>query len=127
MFDVDFAHGTDVPGHPFKGGDIRPAGYLLHPDMIRFQIQTPYFFAKSDPSKIPGAQVAAPQVPSFGSFFSSYFAGQTLFGLKLSNDSCQKMFSNLKKCYENSTSRGTSPETSCAYYIDGFKRLSCSQ
>ena len=75
---LDHAHPTEVPGHPFKGGDIRSVGMLMHPDMKRFQIQTPYLFAPPNPSKVAGASaVAAAAVPSFGSFFSSYFGGST--------------------------------------------------
>ena len=39
-----------VVGHPFKGGHIVSQGYLQHPDMKRFNIQSPYLFAPPRPS-----------------------------------------------------------------------------
>ena len=112
-----------MPGHPFKGGDMRSTGMLLHPDMKRFQINTPYLFTPPNPTKVIGAAAATATFPSFGSFFSSYFGGSTY---KFADGNCSKMLNNLKRCYENSTSAGSSPEKSCAYYIDGFKRLACN-
>ena len=121
---ADHAHPEYVPGHPFKGGDFRSIGYLQHPDMKRFQISTPYLFAPPNPAKVAGAVVAAPAFPSFGTFFSSYFGGSTY---KFAEGNCQKMLSSLKKCYETSVSGGSNPEKSCAFYIDGFKRMACQQ
>ena len=92
--------------------------------MKRFQIQTPYLFAPPNPAKTVDANCASPSFPSFGSFFSSYFGGSTY---KFAEGNCQKMLTNLKKCYETSTSSGSNPESSCAFYIDGFKRMACNQ
>ena len=111
-----------MPGHPFKGGDLRSCGQLLHPDLKRFQIQTPYLFAPPNPEKVAGAAVAAASFPSFGSFFSSYFGGSTY---RLTDGKCGKMLENMKKCYETATGAGSNPEKSCAYYMDGFKRMAC--
>ena len=95
----------------------------MHPDMKYFQIQTPLLFAPPNPEKMCGAVAAATNFPSFGTFFSSYFGGSTF---KFADGNCSKMLTNLKKCYETSTSNGSSPEKSCAYYIDGFKRMACN-
>ena len=99
-------------------------GQLAHPDLKRFQINTPFLFAPPNPAKVMGASAAAMSVPTFGAFFSSYFGGATY---RLSDSRCGKMLENIKRCYENSTSRQDDPEASCAYYIDGFRRLACSQ
>ena len=123
---LDHAHPTDVAGHPFKGFDTQSCGYLLHPDMKRFQIQTPVLFAPPNPEKVVGAVTASASFPSFGSFFSSYFGGSSYSYGKFSDGNCQKMLGNLKKCYENSTSRGSNPENSCSFYLDGFKRMACN-
>ena len=123
MLLTDHAHPTWVPGHPFKGGDIRSVGYLLHPDMKRFQIMTPYLFSPCNPEKIVGASVAAASFPSFGSFFSNYFGGASY---RMTDGKCGKMLENMKKCYEGSTARSEDPSASCAYYIDGFRRMACA-
>ena len=34
----DHAHPTFVAGHPFKGSWVLSTGYLLNPEMARFQI-----------------------------------------------------------------------------------------
>ena len=113
-----------VAGHPFKGGSIYSIGQLQHPDMKRFQINTPALFTPPNPAKVAGAQTAAPAIPSFGAFFSSYFGGATY---QLSDSKCGKMLENMKKCYETSAARAADPTASCAFYIDGFKRLACAQ
>ena len=74
---LDHAHPENVPGHPFKGGDVRSIGQVMHPDLKRFQIMTPYQFAPPNPTKVPCADVTPPTFPSFGTFFSSYFGGST--------------------------------------------------
>ena len=113
-----------MPGHPFKGGDMRSIGMIMHPDMKRFQINTPYLFTPPNPAKVDGASAAtAAAFPSFGAFFSNYFGGKTY---QFADGNCQKMLTGLKKCYETSTGAGSNPETSCAYFIDGFKRMSCN-
>ena len=110
-------------GHPFKGMAGMSIGQLAHPDAKRFQFNTPYLFAPPHPGKVMGAAVGAAAVPTFGSFFSAYFGGSTY---RLSDTRCGKMLENMKKCYESSTSRSDDPEASCAYYIDGFRRMACS-
>ena len=70
-----------------------------------------------------GAAAGAFSIPTFGAFFSSYFGGSTY---RLSDSKCGKMLENMKKCFETSTSRSEDPAASCAFYIDGFRRLSCS-
>ena len=121
---IDHAHPTYVAGHPFKGMNNLSSGQLLHPDMKRFQITTPFLFAPPNPAKVMGATAGAVACPSFGSFFSAYFGGSTY---KMSDSKCGKMLENMKKCYETSSSRSEDPSASCAYYIDGFKRMACSQ
>ena len=113
-----------VAGHPFKGAASISSGQLLHPDQKRFQINSPYLFQPPCPSKVMGASVAALTIPSFGAFFSSYFGGSTY---QMGSPKCGKMLENMKKCYETNASRNESPEASCAYYIDGFRRMACNQ
>ena len=121
---IDHAHPTWVTGHPFKGINGLSSGQLEHPDVKRFQINTPMLFAPPNPLKVFGAAAGASTVPTFGSFFSAYFGGSTY---RMSDSKCGKMFDNMKKCYESSTTRSDDPNASCAYYIDGFKRMACSQ
>ena len=114
-----------VGGHPFKMQmhGIN-AGQLAHPDMKRFQIHTPFLFTPPHPTKSAYAgAVEAPKVPSFGSFFSAYFGGATY---KMSDNKCGKTMENMKKCYETSTKREQDPVATCAFYIDGFKRMACA-
>ena len=92
--------------------------------MKRFQINTPFLFAPPNPAAVMGASAAAVSIPSFGAFFSSYFGGSTY---KMGDSKCGKMLENMKKCYETNASRNESPEESCAYYIDGFRRMACNQ
>ena len=89
--------------------------------MKRFQINTPVAFFPPSPVKAAGYNAAAAAVPSFGSFFTAYFGGSTYH---MSSPKCGKMLENMKKCYETNSSGN--PEQACAYYIDGFKRLACS-
>ena len=124
LFLIDHAHPTYVAGHPFKGMNSLSSGQLMHPDLKRFQIATPFLFAPPNPSKVIGASAGAATCPSFGSFFSAYFGGSTY---RMSDSRCGKMLENMKRCYETSTSRNEDPQASCAYYIDGFKRMACSQ
>ena len=113
-----------VAGHPFKGLNGMSIGQLAHPDLKRFQMNTPFLFAPPNPAAVMGASVAAASVPTFGSFFTAYFGGSTY---QLSDSKCGKMLENMKKCYESSTARSEDPTASCAYYVDGFRRLACSQ
>ena len=91
--------------------------------MKRFQINTPVAFLPPDPTKGPNAIAAAAALPSFGAFFSAYFGGSTY---QMSSPKCGKMLEGMKKCYENSTGNGSDPEKSCAYFLDGFKRMACN-
>ena len=118
---LDHAHPENVPGHGMKGGVHMSTGYLLNPEMKKFQIQTPIAFFPPAPTKTAGYVAAASAVPTFGSFFSAYFGGQTSYNM--GNPAAGKMRENLKKCYE--THESGNPEEACAYYIDGFKRLAC--
>lgn len=120
---IDHAHPTFVTGHPFKGVASLSVGQLAHPDLKRFQINTPYLFAPPNPIKMAGFSAGAASVPTFGAFFSAYFGGSTY---RLSDSKCGKMLENMKRCYESSTSRSEDPQASCAFYIDGFRRLACS-
>ena len=90
----------------------------------RFQINTPFLFAPPNPAKVPGAVMTAAAIPSFGAFFSSYFGGSTY---RMSDTRCGKMLENMKRCYETSQARDDNPQESCAYYIDGFRRMACPQ
>ena len=113
-----------MAGHPFKAAAGISIGQLEHPDLKRFQINTPYFFAPPNPEAVPGGAQAAPAIPSFGSFFSAYFGGSTY---QMSDSKCGKMLENMKRCYESASKRSDDPQASCAYYIDGFRRMSCPQ
>ena len=113
-----------VAGHPFKAVNSISIGQLDHPDLKRFQINTPFLFAPPNPEKVFGGAAAASAIPSFPAFFSSYFGGSTY---QLSDSKCGKMLENMKKCYEGSTKRNDDPQADCAYYIDGFRRMACSQ
>ena len=90
--------------------------------MKRFQINTPIAFFPPNPAKTAGFLPAGPSMASFGSFFSAYFGNSTYH--MMSNPKCGKMLENMKKCYESNQSGN--PEQACAYYIDGFRRLACS-
>ena len=90
--------------------------------MKRFQINTPVAFFPPNPNKVPMLAASAAAIPSFGSFFTAYFGGSTY---QMSSPKCGKMLENLKNCYETNQ-QGGNPEQACAYYIDGFKRLACT-
>jgi hypothetical protein len=81
-----------VAGHPFKGGWVFSTGQLAHPDMKRFQINTPMLFAPPNPAKVAGAVAAAAAFPSFQQFYTGMFNGQTL---STSGEACQKMVTSL--------------------------------
>ena len=111
-----------VAGHPFKGGWVSSIGQLQHPDIKRFQIATPYLFAPPNPMKIAGFAAGVSAVPSFSQFYSAYFAGQPYdFG----DNACGRLMRGMKKCYE--TNQNNDPMSTCSYYIDGFKRMTCAQ
>ena len=118
------AHPTLVTGHPFKGGNNLSIGQLMHPDLKRFQINTPFLFAPPNPAKVMGAGALAGSCPSFSSFFAAYFGASTY---QMADTRCGKMLENMKKCYEGSQSRSENPEATCAYYVDGFRRMACTQ
>mmetsp|Transcript_41949 Transcript_41949/g.30207 ORF Transcript_41949/g.30207 Transcript_41949/m.30207 type:complete len:92 (-) Transcript_41949:91-366(-) len=90
--------------------------------MKRFNITTPVLFAPPNPAKTVGSIAAASTVPTFSAFFSSYFVGQSY---DVSNPDCGKMLEGMKKCYENHQKSGN-PHEACQYYVDGFKRMTCS-
>ena len=90
--------------------------------MKKFAIMTPILFAPPNPIKVPGfSPEAAAGVLSFASFFSAYF-GSASYNLGGSN--CGKMLENMKKCYENNSTR---PAEACSYYVDGFRRMACAK
>ena len=116
----DHAHPTWVGGHPFKGGWTSSIGQLAHPDMKRFQINTPVLFSPPNPSKeasFSGQSNNA--LPSFNSFYHSYFG---IAAVNLRDSKCSSFLSGMKKCFDNNP---TTANSACAYYVDGFKR-SCS-
>ena len=99
---LDHAHPTFVTGHPFKGGNSLSIGQLAHPDLKRFQINTPFLFAPPNPEKVMNGSAASVKIPSFASFFSAYFGGATY---QMSDTRCGKMLESMKKCYETSSAR----------------------
>ena len=112
-----------VTGHPFKGKTIS-TGHLIHPDMKRFNIKASHaFFAPPRPNAyVSGAgmmAVAAPEIPSFGDFFASYFAGRSF---NVSDNKCSASLENMKRCYENNSKN---PEEACQFYIGSFERSAC--
>ena len=112
-----------MAGHPFKGSWVSSSGYLLHPEMKRFQINTPILFAPPNPLKTVGATAAVgATVPTFNNFFSAYFVGSSYTS---ENSACGKVFSGLRKCFE--TNAATNPHVACQYYLDAFKRFNCTK
>ena len=118
---LDHAHPTFVAGHPFKGGWTFSTGQLEHPDLKRFQINTPVLFIPPNPAKMVNFTTGAAGVPSFANFFKSYF-GNSSYNLGDSGN-CSKMLTNMKNCYEANTPNA---DQACSYYIDGFRRMACS-
>ena len=88
--------------------------------MKRFQINTPVLFSPPNPSKVAGGAVAVATMPTFNAFFQSYFGSAPT---NLKNPACTSFLSGMKKCFENNPA---SANASCAYYVDGFKRMSCA-
>ena len=115
-----------IPGHPFKGGQMLSTGYLEHPDMKRFDINDSHLFAPPRPDAYTLAMMAmggagpASNVPSFGDFFGSYFAGRSF---NVTNPKCATMLEGMKKCWENH--ENSDPVGTCNYYISGFERMAC--
>ena len=113
-----------VAGHPFKGGMYLSTGYLMHPDMKRFEINDSTLFLPPNPfawATAAGMGAMAPKaegVPSFGDFFATYFAGKSY---SCHEAKCNTMLEGLKKCWENHASKN--PQEQCAYYIQGFERV----
>ena len=72
-----------VAGHLFKGGMYFTTGYLAHLDMKRFEINDSTIFLPPNPFAWTTAAVIgsmapkAPEVPSIGDFFATYFAGKS--------------------------------------------------
>ena len=89
--------------------------------MKRFNIATPVLFAPPNPSKVAGAAVMAPMVPSFASFFGAYFGNSSY---NLGDSKCGKVLENMKRCYENNQENAHS---ACSFYVDGFRRMACSK
>ena len=79
-------------------------GYLAHPDMKRFGLDDSTLFVPPRPNVFMNAltmgmpAMAATQVPSFGDFFGTYFAGRSF---NVTNPKCTSMLEGMKKCYEN--------------------------
>ena len=113
-----------VAGHPFKGLNGMSIGQLAHPDLKRFQMNTSSLFAPPNPAKVMGASMGVATLPAFAAFFQSSFGGNMY--IDSSNDKCGMMFQNMKKCYDSASTRSEDPESSCSYYIDGFRRMACS-
>ena len=115
-----------IVGHPFKGGMPYSTGYLEHPDMKRFGISDSTLFVPPRPSAWVtamgiGMGASSTSVPSFGDFFATYFAGKSYY---VSEGKCSVMMEGMKKCWENNSAKGD-PQSTCAYYIQGFERMSC--
>ena len=90
-----------IVGHPFKGGNILSAGFLTHPDMKRFALNDATLFVPPRPdvwAQALLATTAIDSIPSFGDFFSTYFAGKSF---SVSDPKCSTMLEGMKKCYEN--------------------------
>ena len=117
-----------IVGHPFKGGYVMSTGYLQHPDMKRFNLDDSTLFVPPRPSVWANALAmgnlagAATQVPSFGDFFATYFAGRSF---NVSDQKCSTMLEGMKRCYENHTK--SDPREQCQYYIQGFERFACGK
>lgn len=62
-----------VAGHPFKGGWVFSTGQLQHPDLKRFALNTAVLFKPPFPGKNPYDTIVQGGVPSFSTFFASYF------------------------------------------------------
>ena len=90
--------------------------------MKRFQIMSPILFAPPNPAKVVGAVVGASTVPTFSTFFSTYFGSANY---NSDNTACGKMMASLRRCYESNAA--ANPLAACQYYVDGFKRLHCSK
>ena len=119
------AHPVNIVGHPFKGGIMMSTGYLAHPDMKRFELDDATLFVPPRPDAHAQALVGgvqAPQVPSFGDFFGTYFAGRNF---SVANPKCSSMLESMKRCWENHTD--SDPTEACQFYINGFERLACAQ
>ncbi len=82
---------------------------------------TPILFAPPNPAKVAGLVAATTTIPTFNTFFSTYFGGATY---NSDNTACGRMMSSLRRCYE--TNAAANPLAACQYYVDGFKRLNCA-
>jgi hypothetical protein len=88
--------------------------------MKRFQINTPVLFTPPNPSKTVGALLLAGSCPTFARFFQDQFGGNAQ---NLTDNRCTQFLGGLKRCFESNPENAAN---SCAYYIDGFKRMSCA-
>lgn len=98
-------------------------GYLSHPDMKRFELNDATAFLPPRPTAFAqnlAAGLMAPQVPSFGDFFGTYFLGRSF---EVSNAKCSSMLEGMKKCWESNQEED--PVGQCQYYIQGFERMAC--
>ena len=117
-----------IVGHPFKGGNVMSTGYLEHPDMKRFNLCDSTLFVPPRPNvwvnpiAFGAFAAAAPQVPSFGDFFATYFAGRSF---NVAEPKCTRMLEGLKRCYENHAEKD--PVNTCQYYMQGFERMACGR
>ena len=113
-----------IAGHPFKGGRFVSTGYLQHPDMKKFGISDSSLFVPPNPAAwatFGAAAASASAVPSFGDFFSTYFAGKSF---NVYEPKCHKMLEGMKRCFENNSEN---PTDTCQFYIQGFERMACGQ
>ena len=84
--------------------------------MKKFAITTPILFAPPNPTKVPGFEAPTSSVPSFASFFHSYFGFQQF---NITSERCSKLLNSAKSCFENNSTR---PNEACSYYLDTFSR-----
>ena len=104
-------------------------GFLEHPDMKRFNLCDSTLFAPPRPNAWANAFPnctfglgAAPQIPAFGDFFATYFAGRSF---NVAEPKCTQMMEGMKRCYENHADKD--PVDTCQYYIQGFERMACGK
>lgn len=109
---LDFAHPTMIAGYPFKGGERRSTGELLHPEIRRFNLWHHRLYVPPHPEKNPYAEKPVRVQETFGDAMMKSFGSQVL---NVSNPNCRKMLENFKMCFENHKVKGY-PESACAFY-----------
>ena len=103
-----------VTGHPFKERiPFIGIGYLMHPDMKRFNLTDNSVFAPPRPDAWVnpanhGHHAGAVQVPTFGDYFATYFSGRSF---NCANDNCSKALEGLKRCWESHATKN--PQEAC--------------